>query len=302
MQYAEPMNLALASCTTLVGPEVDDAPLHAALRAHGATVATPAWDDPDVDWAQFDGCLIRSTWDYMDRRDAFLEWAERVEACSRLLNPLPVVRWNTLKTYLRELEARDVPIAPTIWVDAGTTMDLAVEVAERGWHKAFIKPMIGADARETLPFEANPTDLETAQAHIDRLLVREGVMVQPFLESVHPEGEYSVICIDGAATHAVRKIPVRGDYRVMDNYGATDEPVELPPSDMSLARDVRRACEDILGCDGPLLYARVDVLRDATGSLVVNEVELVEPSLFFRHCEAAAEALATSFLGRLATQ
>lgn len=301
MQYAAHMNLALASCTTVLGSEADDGPLHAALRARGATVATPAWDDPDVDWARFDACLIRGTWDYMDRRDTFLEWGEHVTACSQLFNPLPVVRWNTLKTYLRELEARDVPIAPTIWVDAGETIDLAAELAERGWFKAFIKPMIGADARETLPFVANPTELEKAQTHIDRLLVREGVMVQPFLESVRTEGEYSVIFIDGVATHTLRKIPLRDDYRVMDNYGGSDEPFELPPADMLLAREVCQTCEDILGCDGPLLYARVDFLRGATGSLLVNEVELVEPSLFFRHCKDAADALATSFLRRLAT-
>ncbi len=105
MQYAEHMNLALASCRTVLGSEADDAPLHTALRARGATVATPAWDDPDVDWARFDACLIRGTWDYMDRRDTFLEWGEHVAACSQLFNPLPVMRWNTLKTYLRELEA-----------------------------------------------------------------------------------------------------------------------------------------------------------------------------------------------------
>ena len=160
--------------------------------------------------------------------------------------------------------------------------------------------MIGARARETLAFEANPTALVEAQAHVDRLLLREGVMVQPFLQSVQAEGEYSVIFIDGAVTHVVRRIPAPGDHRVMDDPGARDEPAELPSSDIVLAGDARRACEDILGCTGPLLYARVDVLRDDTGCMVVNEVELVEPSLFFRHCDDAAEALAASLLARLA--
>ena len=65
-----------------------------------ATVAV--WDDADVDWARFDLVVIRSTWDYIDRRDDFVAWARSVD---RLANPADVIAWNTDKRYLRELAA-----------------------------------------------------------------------------------------------------------------------------------------------------------------------------------------------------
>lgn len=34
--------------------------------------------------------------------------------------------------------------------------------------------------------------------------------------------------------------------------------------------------------DDPILFARVDMLRDNNGDWVLNELEMIEPSLFFR--------------------
>ena len=103
----------------------------------------------------------------------------------------------------------------------------------------------------------------------------------------------SAIFIDGSFTHAVRKVPVPGDYRVQDDFGASDEPTELSPDQLDLARS-------ILDCvDGNLLYARTDFLRDEAGSLRLTELELVEPSLFFRHGPHAGERLADALLARL---
>ena len=47
-----------------------------------------------------------------------------------------------------------------------------------------------------------------------------------------------------------------------------------------------------------LLYSRFDYLRDANGDLLLNELELVEPSLFFRHCSYSAVLLADAILKR----
>ena len=51
--------------------------------------------------------------------------------------------------------------------------------------------------------------------------------------------------------------------------------------------------------EAELLYARVDFLRDDQGRLRLNELELVEPSLFFRHGPHAAERLARGLLRAL---
>ena len=144
------MRIALVTCSTLPDWEVDDKPLHDALRERGVELLNPSWDDPAFDWSACDAALIRTTWDYQERRDAFLAWARRVDAQTRLFNPLSIVEWNSKKTYLRDLHDRGAPTIPTEWLIQGAQVDLRSLLAERGWERAFIKPAIGATARETL--------------------------------------------------------------------------------------------------------------------------------------------------------
>ena len=90
------MRIALVSCSQVWAGEADDLPLQLALEQAGAEVVKPAWDDPEVDWAAFDGCLLRTTWDYHERRDEFLGWASGVAEQTQLFNPLAVIEWNTI--------------------------------------------------------------------------------------------------------------------------------------------------------------------------------------------------------------
>ena len=287
------MLVATATCSNLPAWEVDDQPLHAALVKCGVEVVQPAWDDPAFDWSSCDACLIRTTWDYMDRRDEYLAWARRVAAVTKLYNSYELVRWNTHKGYLRDLESRGVPVAPTVWIETGSSIDLRGVLAEKGWQKAFLKPVIGATARETLRFEATQAGIEAASRHLRRMLVNESMILQPYLASVETEGELSVIMIDGEFTHAVRKTPVAGDYRVQNDFGAADKPVTLQDGELNLAREI------VEKIDVEWLYARVDFLRDRDGELKLSELELVEPSLFFRHCPQAADHLAACLCRRL---
>jgi hypothetical protein len=292
------MRIALATCRSLPEWEKDDLPLHCALERLGVEVAQPAWDDPRFDWAGVDAGLIRTTWDYMERREEYVAWAERVAEVTPLFNPAAVVRWNTEKGYLRELERAGVPVAPTVWLERGAAVDVAALMAERGWRRGFIKPVVGATARETLRFAADRDGLDAAQAHLERTLRREAMMLQPYLGRVETEGELSAIFVDGELTHAVRKVPVPGDYRVQDDFGASDAPLELAAGERALAElAVGRVAA--LGVADSLLYARADFLRDDRGELVLTELELVEPSLFFRHRPRAAERLAAALVRRL---
>lgn len=286
------MRIALATCAQLPDWEVDDRPLVAELEARGVEVLEPAWDASGVDWSAFDACLIRTTWDYMARQEDFVAWAARVEQVTRLFNPAATVRWNTHKRYLRELEARGAPLAPTVWLDRGAAVDVAAMVRERGWTRAFVKPQVGASARETLRFDADRAGIAAAQAFLERTLAVEDMMVQPYLPSVETEGELSAIFFDGRYSHGVRKVPVAGDYRVQDDFGAHDEPYRFRGAELALA-------ERLAGLAGGLLYARVDLLRDPAGQLRLNELEVVEPSLFFRHDEAAAGRLAAALIDRV---
>lgn len=287
------MRVALVSCDDLPDWEVDDRPLMAALAARGVEVAQVPWT-ADVDWSTWDGALIRTPWDYWFAVDAFLAWVDATAQVTRLWHGPEVVRWNLRKTYLRELEAEGVPLAPTAWVQPGD--DVGAEVTARGWTRGFLKPVVGASASDTLRFDATADGLAAATRHLAD--VGQPMLLQPYLEVVETDGEHSVIVIDGVPTHAVRKVPVPGDYRVQDDHGATDHAVPMDPGLAALAEATLAAAGRVLGRDEPFVYARVDAIRFGEG-WVLNELEVVEPSLFFRHGVAAAGALAEAVVRRL---
>ena len=295
-------HIALATCRALPAWEIDDRPLVEALQGHGATVETPAWDDPAAGWGRFDAVLIRTTWDYVPRLGEYLAWAEAVErAGTPLVNPAAVVRWNTHKGYLRELSRAGVPIIPTCWLARGAAVDLHQRVRALQAERAFLKPVVGAGASDTLRFTTDPDGLEAATAFSREQLERQEMMLQPYLEKVETFGEVSAIFVGGRLCHGVRKVPVSGDYRVQDDFGATDEPYSFEGEEARRAHQVMAAAAACLGLEGPaeLLYGRADFLADAGGDLLLTELELVEPSLFFRHGGATAGALAAGLLRSL---
>ena len=297
------MRVALPNCTDLPSWEVDDHAFHRALEREGVEWERPIWDDLSVDWARYDGVLIRTTWDYQEKEPAFLEWINHVSKCTKLFNPEPVVRWNTKKTYLRDLERAGARLTPTIWLDAGTNVDVRDILRERGWTRGFLKPVVGATARETLRFSSDSEGLNRAQAHLDRLLSSESMMLQPYLETVETQGELSALFFDGVFSHGVRKVPVPGDYRVQDDFGASDELYCFNEREVVQLGSILNALEKVLHTElkveETLLYARVDVLQDRDGGFYLNELELVEPSLFFRHDSASPARLAQALKRRL---
>lgn len=120
-------------------------------------------------------------------------------------------------------------------------------------------------------------------------------MVQPYVGSVETEGELSAIYFGGTFSHGVQKIPVPGDYRVQDDFGAKDVDYGFSPTEFQTIETVFESLNRVCAERFPgehIAYARVDFLRSATGELWLNELELVEPSLFFRRAPAAAERLA----------
>ena len=297
------MLVALPTCQNLPDWEVDDAPFHRALNEVAIDWERPIWDNPAVDWSRFDAVLIRTTWDYQLKEPAFLKWIEDVAVVSRLFNPPSVISWNTKKTYLRDLELAGARLTPTSWLEKGSSPNLSALISELGWDRGFLKPVVGATARETLRFQCDESGLTAAQAHLERLLPNEAMMLQPYLETVETEGELSALYFDGAFSHGVRKIPVPGDYRVQDDFGASDEPYAFNSTEEVEVQRILMALQSVLNqkcrLEEPLLYARIDVLRDGQGGLFLNELELVEPSLFFRHDNASPMRLAQAVKRRL---
>jgi glutathione synthase/RimK-type ligase-like ATP-grasp enzyme len=284
------MTVALATCAALPGLAADDRRLLAALRALGVPTEPAVWEDPLYDWGGLDLCLIRSAWDYAYRRPAFVAWSWRVAAATTLWNPAPIVEWNTHKRYLVDLAARGVPAVPTVVLAAGSGVRLVDVVRDSGWDEVILKAAVAQTGRHLLRVGA--ADRARGQTHIDRLLPHEDLLAQPFLPAVTGAGETSLVFIAGGFSHAVRKRPAPGDFRVHDDYGGSIEPVQPTAAEHAVAEAAIAAAET------PLLYGRVDLVPGPAGPLVM-ELELVEPDLFLSHAPGAAERLARAITDRL---
>lgn len=267
----------------------DDALLLAELARRDVAAEPVVWSEPDVEWGAFDVALIRSTWDYIDDLEHFLSVLARIERSSCLLvNPLSAVRWNTDKTYLFDLAEWEVPIVPTFPAAADPRV-LRHALARDGWDHAVLKPRVGAGAAgvRRMPLdELAPTLAALAGG------ARSELLVQPLVESVVAEGEWSYVYVAGELSHVLLKTPAPGDYRAHGIYGGTITPVDPPPDD--------RAQVDAMLARLPfdLLYARLDLVRIGN-RLVVMELELIEPMLYLALAPAAAGRLASATIARL---
>src|SRR5688572_13414539 len=108
--------IALVTAAAARNRDEDLPPLESALRDAGADVTIAEWDRPH-DWSRFDIALLRATWDYPQRLAEFFDWAETVSRKTKLLNPLPVVKWSSDKHYLGHLAEKDVPTVLTKFVE-----------------------------------------------------------------------------------------------------------------------------------------------------------------------------------------
>jgi glutathione synthase/RimK-type ligase-like ATP-grasp enzyme len=279
------MHVALVTHAGLPELAEDERPMRAALEGLGIRASPAVWNDAGVDWAEFDAAILRSTWDYHLRREEFLAWIDRADHATHLWNPAPLLRWNSHKAYLRDLESSGIPIVPTAWSDGTRTLGQLME--EHDWEDAVFKPAVSAAAHRT--YRVTPSTLPTAEPVYRALCQEQLVLVQPYLRSVEQHGEHSLIYLDGRFSHAVDRPAVLAP--VSDFPGG--QPVVA-------AADERRLGQEVLAAARiPTLYARVDVARDATGRLCLTELEVIEPSLFLGSAPGAVPRFAQAIQARL---
>ena len=252
------MKVAFATSENWGRLSPDDGDLVATMREMGIDSAPVVWSDPAVDWRAYDAVVVRSCWDYHLRVDEFTGWIERLERERvRIFNPPDVLRWNMHKSYLLDLASRGVRIPRTQIV-----------------RDVIVKPAISASAHNT---------------H----WMRGEVIVQEFVDEIVRDGEWSVIFIDRRFSHAVKKVPKAGDFRVQEELGGTVHAIAAPQHVIDAAARIAGEVE------GDLLYARVDVV-DRPQGVTLMELELIEPWLFLktapeltrRFCDAIARRLA----------
>lgn len=242
------------------------------FRAQGFQAEPVVWNNPDVDWSQFDIALIRSTWDYVDEQDEFLRVLSQIEASScRLFNPLATVRWNIDKQYLFDLEQWGVPIVPTYRASEADSKLLS-RAFSSGQPQVILKPTVGLGASNSYR-----VPLDYLKETVDRLRASQPqheYLIQPFIEEILTEGEWSFIYFDRKLSHVLLKKPAPGDYRVQGIYGGTVQAASPPEHDRLHAEAV------LAKLPLEMLYTRLDFIRMA-GRLCVIEVELIEPIFSF---------------------
>jgi glutathione synthase/RimK-type ligase-like ATP-grasp enzyme len=262
----------------------EDRLLQEALKGHGLSAVRVNWARPDVDWSLYRCAVFRTTWDYFDRFDEFTAWLERAERQTTLCNRPSIIRWNMDKHYLADLEAKGVPIVPSRFIERGAAANLPGLLEESGWAEAIIKPCVSGSARHT--YRLNHDNAAQITPVVQRLLAAESLILQPFQNEIIERGEDTLMVLNGRYTHAVRKVPKWGDFRVQEDHGGTVHNYEPTPEQVELAERAMAVCEP-----SPA-YGRVDMVRDNEGRLCVMELELIEPELWLRNHPPAAQPLA----------
>jgi len=276
----------------------DDLVVKNELEALGAEVTYEPWDAAGVDWPGFDVVAVRSPWDYSKRRDEFVAWADT--AGPNLHNSAGLLRWNSDKSYVADLERAGLAVVETTFLEPG--QEWAGDDRE-----VVVKPSVSAGGRDTGRF--GPALAADAKALIARIHEsRRTAMVQPFQASVDEIGETALVFVDGEFSHPLRKravlrpdevAPVRQtDLMVAEAMydpdlvlSGTYEPDELQLAERIVAHISERF-------DYVPLYARVDMLRDSHGAPVLLELEAVEPNLYFDQFPEGAGHLARAIMSR----
>lgn len=242
--------------------------LQAGFAPEGLTLTPVKWTDPATDWTRYGAVLVNCAWDYQDRHEEFLATLDRIAGLGvPVFNDPKTVRWNIRKTYLREIEAKGIPVIPTLWPEAPTAADIAEAMRVFGVDDVVLKRQVGGGARAQVRYTR--ANLPEPGPVMDR-----PGMIQPFVPAIASEGEFSFLFVDGEFSHALVKRPKSGDYRIQEAYGGRSQAIDPAPKDRAAAQAVM----DVLG-EMPL-YARVDMVRGSDGGLMLMELEVLEPYLY----------------------
>jgi len=279
----------LLSCDDLTGYTVDDDLLLAPFERHGWKAEFVPWNAAGVDWTIYDAAVIRATWDYTFHLSDFVHALRGIETAGvPLFNPSSIVDWNAHKRYLLEIEAAGVPIVPTRLVEPGSSLPPLFDDFDAD--ELVIKPMVSAGAYNTFRFTRD--GVAGIEEKLRGPMGTCDLMVQPFVASLLGQGEYSLFYFNGVLSHTVVKRPQPGDFRVQEEHGGIIEPATATPAMLETGQAALAAIP------AECLYARVDILETG-GVWQVIEIELIEPSLYFRMDEGSPERFVRAFLERM---
>ena len=290
-------SVALVTCTEALGFDYDMQLLLEAVTAQGLLVREVSWDDETIDWSSFDLVVIRSTWDYHRRYEQFMKWVSDVSSVTTLRNAQEVIRWNTDKHYLSEIEKSGLPVVPTAFANS-TTDDWLAELERLILlGDVVVKPTISAGSNDT----ERHSSIESASVHISSLLnAGRAVMLQPYLIGIESEDETGLVFLDGIYSHAFAKGALLAAEKNMSGGLYAEERIASREATSEQLLIGERTINWLTQRFGKLLYARVDLVPGSAGPTIM-EIELTEPSLYLALHPAAAEQLAKNISREMST-
>ena len=273
---------------SLEGFETSDHLLATPMAAAGWQVERVSWRDPRADWNRFDAVVVRTPWDYQDDVAAFIATLGAIAASrARLANDRALMGWNLDKRYLRDLAARGVRAVPTRWIETFDAAATADAFAAFGVDEIVVKPAVAAGARDT--FRLTSAALAAHGGTLARLFAARAHMIQPFVDTVVADGEFSLFYFGGRYSHAIRKVPKPGDFRVQEEHGGILTALDPNPALRAAGDAAMRALP------APPLYARVDLVLWQNAPVLI-EFELVEPSLYLNFDAGSPQRFVDAFL------
>jgi hypothetical protein len=258
------------------------------FKAAGWLVEEVSWRKPGVDWNNYDVVIIRTTWDYQDDVEGFMACLQRIEASSaQLQNTLKIVEWNISKRYLSDLQNQGINIVPTLWFDSFSLAELQLGFSHFDTSEVVLKPLVSANADHTYRLTAE--NLNTQSKQLENVFYKREFMLQPFLNAIINEGEYSLFYFAGQYSHGILKQPRAGDFRVQEEHGGQLKSIQPCEEMLTTARH----CLAALPAD--VLYARIDLVRYKKEFAVI-EIELIEPSLYFNMDAGSPQRFVDAFV------
>ncbi len=270
------MSLRLGFLTAPQLPELtlDDCLVLPYLSELGIEVEPVIWTEtfePD----RYQALVMRSCWDYHLTIDAFKHWLEYLKQIKvPVLNTPEVMLANLDKRYLLELSQQGLSIVPSILLTSTQNKDITQIITQQGWSEAVIKPLVsgnGYQTRRMKPGQTLPEELQESQA---------GFLLQPFVESIQSQGEWSLIYFGGNFSHAVNKLPATDGFLIHEEHGGSTRALPVPPTLLRQASQLAQTRPD-------WLYARLDYVWYAE-QWCLSELELIEPHLYLGYEAAAA--------------
>lgn len=278
--------VALVTYSDVPGLTPDDSLLVEPLsELNLEAVATP-WDNTAIRWQDFSAIILRSPWNYYRHSDLFLQWFDHLrDKGLPVFNDAELVRWNSDKHYLKELEELGCKVVPSHFVERGSECDLLGILEQNEWEEAVFKPVISASA-----FMTHRTTVEQAaddQKLFDQALTHSALLVQPLMDGVRTEGEWSLVFFNGQFSHAVLKVPKAGDFRVQGRFGGSYRKASVPDP---IIEDANKLLASLSKMP---LYARVDCIRDGD-TMLLMELEVIEPALYMDSDPASPKKFASA--------